>query len=184
MMAQDDESVARPTANGGKSEEDLVTYFPAAGTASTTEKLQLTIDLPENVERHLEPSAWHALKAVGERFLLRVLQEANQVAVDESKDALPTIRPEHVLQAQSLAVRRLRSRKGRSAKVLHFLRDIFIAALGGAAGLASIPILAPASPCCRRLDCTSVLFGRSQNSALRGSLGVARLRSLVSSFRF
>jgi hypothetical protein len=130
-MPEGDESEAR------KAETETVSGFPEARTTSQPERLFLTIDLPANVERHLEPTALRMLKDVGERFLDRVLQEANQVAVDESQDAFPAVKTEHVTQGQFLALRRFRSHKGRSVRMLHFLRDIFIAALGAAAGLAA-----------------------------------------------
>ncbi|MGD0990780.1 MAG: hypothetical protein ABR874_23495 [Candidatus Sulfotelmatobacter sp.] len=121
-----------------KTDMELVSGFPPARAAftSTTERLQLTIDLPDNVDKFLEPPALEALKRVGQQFLARVLQEANQVAVDESQTPLSIVKQEHVLQAQTLALRRLRARKSGSLKMLHFVRDIFIGCLGAAAGLA------------------------------------------------
>jgi hypothetical protein len=127
----------RANSGGDKAETEPVSGFSAirAAFTSTTERLQLTIDLPDNVEKFLEPSALKALKAVGEGFVLRVLQEANQVAVDESQTPLSIVKQEHVLQAQTLAVRRLRARKSGSLRILHFFRDVFIGCLGAAGGL-------------------------------------------------
>ena len=100
---------------------------------ATTEKdrrLQVTVNVPSNIETHLSPEATVSLTQTGEGLLQEILVRARRLAATDSNDLGFTITSKHIAQAEIIERKRQQAHRDKWS----YLRDLGLAGIGAGLG--------------------------------------------------